>query len=117
MDRMEVSAGASSMTMTGLANANIQEELVFTGGAGDYTLDFSGELQGDLTVMIDAGLGNVTVIVPAGVPAQAAFEGALTNVSPQGGWQKSGDQYTQAGEGYKITLRIKMGAGNLELSN
>ena len=34
--------GASNVELTGLANANFST-LIFNGGAGDYTLDFSGD--------------------------------------------------------------------------
>jgi hypothetical protein len=54
---------------------------------------------------------------PEGVPAEVIFEGGISNVSTFGAWEKSGDNYSQPGEGAKIHITVKMGAGNLELRN
>ena len=56
--------------MTGLANANFST-MIFSSGAGDYTLDFSGDLQRDATVTITTGLSNLKLVVPKGVAATA----------------------------------------------
>ena len=44
MSLLRYETGASDVQLTGLANANFST-LTFSGGAGNYTLDFSGELQ------------------------------------------------------------------------
>ena len=44
MSILRYETGASDVKLTGLANANFST-LTFSGGAGNYTLDFSGELQ------------------------------------------------------------------------
>jgi hypothetical protein len=62
MSLLRYETGASDVKLTGLANANFST-LTFSGGAGNYTLDFGGELQRDAVVTIDAGLGNVTVVI------------------------------------------------------
>lgn len=116
MDTLRFNAGASNAELTGLANANA-EDIVFKGGVGNYTLDFTGELQRDLRVLVEAGLGQVVIIVPEDVAAEAVFDGGLTNVSVRGAWQRSGDEYILEGEGFKITFEISMGAGKLELRN
>lgn len=117
MSRLEVNAGAANLNLFSLANANVTDEIVFKGGAGNYTLDLSGELQQDLSVRIEAGLGNINVIVPEDVPTTLTLEGALTNVNTTGSWNRSGDTYTIVGDGPSITIRVSMGAGNLDLSN
>lgn len=112
----EFNGGASNSTLTGLGNANLQE-FIFKGGAGDFTLDFGGDFSRAMDVRIDAGLGKVTIIVPAGVAAEVSLERALTDVALQGNWQGSGGTYQQSGEQGKITFRITMGAGKLVLAN
>ncbi len=114
MESLNYNTGASNVTMTGIANANTPE-LIFRCGAGSYTLDFSGELQQDMQVSIESGISSIAVIVPEGVSAEVTYEGGMSNVSLDGSWEKSGSTYTHAGEGYTITITIKMGAGNLEL--
>jgi hypothetical protein len=112
MSIMRYATGASDVNLTGLANANFST-LTFSGGAGSYTLDFSGELQRDAVVTIDSGFGNVTVIVPEDVNAKVTVEGAAVNINHGSGWAQNGNDYTQKGEGPTLTFVVKMAAGNL----
>jgi hypothetical protein len=114
MDSFRYETGASKVTLTGLANANF-DELIFKGGAGEYLLDFSGELQHDARVSIDAGLSSLTLRVPPGTAARLSVEGGLTNVSVEGKWQARGKDYLIAGEGASLDITINLGAGNLRL--
>lgn len=108
-------SGASDVKITGLANANFSL-FDFSAGAGDYTLDFSGELQRDASVKIESGLSNLIIVVPEGVDAEVRVEGGLSNVNTTSGWERSGDSYRQTGEGPTLTFVIEMGAGNLTLT-
>jgi hypothetical protein len=114
MDNLSYQTGASSVHLTGLANANFSS-LVFRSGAGDYTLDFSGELKRDATVDIESGISQVTLIVPEGVSAQVVFKGGLSNVETHGDWHKSGGNYQLEGSGPTLSITVDMGAGNLVL--
>ena len=116
MSSFRYSTGASDVSMTGLANANFSI-FDFASGAGDYTLDFSGELQRDASVKIETGLSNIIIIVPDGVHAVVTVEGGLSNVNAGSGWSRSGDTYEQEGEGPTLTFIIEMGAGNLTLTH
>jgi hypothetical protein len=114
MDTLRYDTGASQATLTGLANANFRE-MDFRSGAGDYRLDFSGELQQDADVSIKSGLSRIVIIVPEGTPATVRFEGGLVNVDRSGSWRISGGLYTLPGDGPELTITVEMGAGNLEL--
>lgn len=116
MSILRYATGASDVTLTGLANANFST-LTFSGGAGNYTLDFSGELQRDAVATIDSGLGNLTLIVPEGVNAKVTVQGAAMNISPGSGWLQSGQNYTREGDGFTLTIVVKMAAGNLLLDD
>ena len=107
--------GASNVKLTGLANANFNS-MIFSSGAGDYTLDFSGTLKRDATVTVSSGLSNLIVVIPAGVNANVTVEGGLANVSAGSGWSQNGNIYSQAGSGPTLTFIIKTGAGNLTLT-
>ncbi len=118
MDTFNYSTGASDVSLTNLANANLSN-LVFKSGAGSYELDFSGDLKRDAYVSIDSGISSFKIIVPEKMSAQVSFEGALSSVNTQGAWQKQGNVYSQTGTGPGSTIHItvKMGAGSLDLLN
>ena len=109
--------GASSVTLEGLGNANM-DALTFRSGAGSYRLDFSGDLQRDLEVRIESGISTVTIVIPEKVNVKLTFEGGVTNIDTYGSWEKLDEKnYMQSGSGPLISLTITMGAGNLELRN
>lgn len=114
MDELVYRTGASDVTLTGLANANF-ETMSFEGGAGDYTLDFSGELQQDATVTVKTGVSSVRIIVPEGMSASIEVDGGLNDVSTEGQWSHSGDTYEVGGEGPTLTIKVDMGIGSLTL--
>lgn len=115
MSTFTYNTGASDVKITGLANANFSL-LDFSAGAGDYTLDFSGELQRDASIKIESGLSNLIIIVPEGVSAVVTVDSGLSNVNASSGWERSGEDYIQKGEGPTLTFVIEMGAGNLTLA-
>ena len=106
--------GASQISLYGLANANF-DEMQFDGGAGSYTLDYSGDLQHDTDISVNFGLGDVKIIIPKGVPAQVIVDGGLNNVELTGTWSIDGSVYNVNGNGPKLYFRVKMGLGNLQL--
>jgi len=116
MDTLRYDTGASSVELRGLANTNAAS-VIFKGGAGDYRLDFSGDLQRDMDVTVDSGMSNVEIIVPRGVTARVLYDGGLSNVDLSGDWEKTGDDYYLEGTGPRLTINVNIGAGNLSLSN
>ncbi len=114
MSSLQYTTGASQVTLKGLANA-YTSDLTFRGGAGDYTLDFSGSLRANMTVTVESGVSQVTLVVPVGVNAQVITETGLMAVSAGAGWQQQGSTYSLSGTGNTITVNVKMGAGNLRL--
>jgi hypothetical protein len=116
MSLLRYETGASNVSLTGLANADFAS-LEFNGGAGNYTLDFGGELKRDGSVNIRTGVSNMTLVIPTGISVQLTVEGALSNVSMGAGWSRNGKVYTQAGEGPALVIVVEMGAGNLTLTH
>jgi hypothetical protein len=114
MSSLQYTTGASEVTLKGLANA-YTSEVTFRSGAGNYTLDFSGELRTDMVVNIESGVSQVTVIVPEGMNARVISQNGLMTVSTSGGWSQLGNTYSLSGTGNTITLNVNMGAGNLRL--
>ncbi len=112
MSILRYSTGASDVKLTGLANANVST-MTFSGGAGNYTLDFSGDLQQDVVATVDSGLGNVTLIIPSDVNAKVTVDSAAVNINHGSGWSQSGQEYAQKGDGFTLTIIVNMAAGNL----
>ena len=108
--------GGSKVKLSGLANANFST-MILNSGAGDYTLEFSGDLKRDATITISTGLSNLILRVPEGVPANVTAETGFSNISAGSSWAQSGNRYTQSGSGPVLTFIIKGGAGNLTLTN
>ncbi|MBK9211147.1 MAG: hypothetical protein IPL71_23835 [Anaerolineales bacterium] len=115
MSTFRYETGASDVKMTGLANANFSL-FDFSSGAGDYTLDFSGELQRDASVTVSSGLSNIILVIPEGVNAVVTIDSGASNVSVGSEWSQSGDIYKQKGEGPTLTIVINIGAGNITLT-
>jgi hypothetical protein len=114
MDTLRYITGASTVELIGLANANFSS-MIFRSGAGEYTLDFSGDLQRDAVVTIESGISQVKIIVPEGTSARVEFQGGLTNVNASGDWENRGGSYEMEGDGPTIIINVDMGAGNLDL--
>jgi hypothetical protein len=116
MSLLRYETGASDVKLTGLANANFST-LTFSGGAGNYTLDFGGELQRNATVTVESGLGNMSLVIPENVNAVVTVEGTAVNISSGSGWTQNGQKYTQKGSGLSLTILVKMAAGNLVITH
>jgi hypothetical protein len=114
MSSFTYGTGGSTIVLKGLANANF-EQMTFNSGAGNYTLSFDGDLQRDAGVTIESGVSTVNIIVPKGVNARVSFDGGLSSVNANGGWEQNGDIYTLSGSGPTITISVKMGVGTLNL--
>lgn len=115
MSIFQYETGASNVKMTGLANANFGL-MDFSSGAGDYTLDFSGELKRDASISISSGLSNLIIVVPEGVRAIVTVDSGASNISAGPGWGQNGNIYTQQGDGPTLTFSIDIGAGNVTLT-
>lgn len=116
MSIMQYTTGASDVKLIGLANANFST-LTFSGGAGSFTLDFSGNLRRDAVVTIDSGFGNVSLLIPQDVSAKVTIDSTAVNINHGTGWTQNGKDYTQEGKGPTLTFIVKMAAGNLLISD
>ncbi|HKZ43993.1 MAG TPA: toast rack family protein [Anaerolineales bacterium] len=115
MNLFRYETGASQVILSGLANADFSL-LEFTGGAGNYTLDFSGEFSRDATASITAGLGNLRIVIPQNVHTQLTIDGNFSNITIDDHWIKNGSTYTQEGSGPMLTIIVKAGAANLVIA-
>jgi len=72
LKNINIKTGASIIKMLGLANANFNE-MNFTGGAGSYTFDFSGNLTKKSEVNIDAGAAKIILKIPSNMGTKIIF--------------------------------------------
>ncbi len=121
MESFSIDAGAASLELHWLGNANF-EEFSFDGGAGSFELDFRGEYHGESMIDIDIGLGSADITLPAGVPVQiiAATGGWLSTVDIHnddleevrgGRWES--DDFDEAGT--RIVLELDVGLGSVDI--
>jgi len=115
MQRLAYKTGASTVSITGLGNANVSE-VSFEGGAGSYTLDFSGKLQQPTNVRISSGVSNFKLIVPSTTACKVVMTGAMNSVNTQGAWTVSDKTYSLPGQGPLLTITVELGVGSLELN-
>jgi len=57
----------------------------------------------------------VNIIVPEEINTQLSFDGGLTTINTNGGWEQNETVYTHSGSGPTITILVKMGMGTLNL--
>lgn len=117
LELLEVDAGAASVKMRGLGNAHI-DQMNFTGGAGNFNLDFSGNWQESARVSIDAGLSNLTLTVPRDVGVRVnTGDKPLANVNTEG-FRREGKAWVNDAYGQselELIIFIDIGLGNLTL--
>ena len=114
MGILRYGTGASQVSLTGLGNANFGE-LIFRGGAGDYTLDFGENLLRDGRVDVEVGISSLRIVAPETANVQVIVSGGLSSVSASGAWSKVNDEYRLEGSGPSLVIEVTMGAGSLEL--
>jgi hypothetical protein len=118
MSLFGVHAGAVSLEMKNLANANFGE-MRLEGGAASYKFDFGGSLARDAHVQIETGMSSVEIRVPGSTAARIAAECAL-------GHLEIGDRLTKregllwteaalAGKTPVLTIQANLTMGSLQV--
>jgi hypothetical protein len=69
MSDLKIEAGAASVGLTNLGNANF-ERLKFEGGAGKFDIDLRGKYTGESYVDLEIGLGKANIILPEEIPVR-----------------------------------------------
>jgi hypothetical protein len=117
LDLLEVDAGAASLKLRKLGNARF-DQMNFTGGAGNFDLDFSGDWQESARVSIDAGLSNLKLTVPSDIGVRVnTGDKALANVNAEG-FRRQGTAWVNNAYGeseLELIISVDIGLGNLTL--
>jgi hypothetical protein len=113
----DVTAGASDLTMTGLANTNLGTA-TFKLGAGNLTLAFDGALAQDAIITVEGGASHLT-LVSGGNPVQVETNaGRPSGVTP-GTWTQAGATFSSpewaTATGPRVMIHTNLGAGSVTL--
>lgn len=114
---MSVHAGAASVKLQGLGNANI-ERMEANVGVGALELDFGGEWRGDTHLSVNSALGSVEVTVPANVGVRVEKSTFLHSFDAPGLQKREGYWYSDNWETatYKLYVRSTGALGALEIN-
>lgn len=123
MKKMSVDAGASSLDMTMIGNANF-EYFDFSGGVGSFDLDFRGKYEGESEVSIEIGLGSADIIFPTDVPIMIESNGNqwLSSIDFHGDYDVDMDEHDGRikSKGFdqaktRIYVRLNVGLGSIDV--
>lgn len=121
LGEFDVDAGASSLDMQMLGNANF-EFFNFDGGAGSFDLDFRGQYNGESEIDIDIGLGSADIILPKGVPVRIETDGSnwLSSVDLHDDDLDMVDDDVYESEDFdssdtRILVRLSVGLGSVDI--
>jgi hypothetical protein len=119
--KIKIDAGASSLEMHNLGNANF-EHFDFSGGVGSYDLDFRGKYSGESNINIEIGLGSGSIILPRDVAVRVETEGDnwLSSVDFHNDDLVEIDDDVYETEDFedaetRIVLRLEVGLGSIDV--
>ncbi len=116
MRSLEIEAGAASVVVSNIANANAAL-LSVEAGVGTVELDFGGTWTNDLAASIDVTLGTLRLLVPQDVGVRLDVGKVLARVTAEGLTSRDGalvsDNWDTAR--YKLTVRAKTVLGTVDL--
>lgn len=109
--RLDVRSGVGELEVKGLGNFGFNA-MVFEGGVGSATLDFSGEWERTGDVEIRVGVGGVEILLPRSMGAELRSTKSFLSGIDLTEFTKDGDVYRSNNlNRVKKVLRIKINAG------
>jgi hypothetical protein len=118
MTVLDIDAGAGSLELRDLANANFAD-MTLDGGAAVFVCNFSGLLRRDASALLSAGMSTMELSVPSATPARIHTDATLGRVDTGEGFTiKEGGYWTQAAiNNLKpvLTIRASVALGTLTL--
>jgi hypothetical protein len=110
---VDVGGGASDLQLAGLSLTGLDVRL----GAGQYTIDLSGDWARDLSVTINSGAANISVRLPRNVGVRVKVDEGPSKIEATDLTQ-DGNVYTNAAYGGSpVTMQVDMepGIGQINL--
>jgi len=114
LKKFHIDGGAMKLVVTNLCNSRA-DEIDLNLGAGDFVLDFRGDLTRNLRVSLNGGAARYQILVPGSRYCSITKPGLLVGMSVGENWRVSGENYIHEGDGPKIIIESRIGLGSLEL--
>jgi hypothetical protein len=119
VENISIEAGVSKFEGRNLGNANFRH-FRFQGGVGTCRLDFSGELEHEVDVDVQVGMGVMTILIPPQVGARVLYQkNWISRVDCSSDFNSVGesefvsDNYNSA-QG-KMNIRVDSGVGSVRV--
>jgi N-terminal domain of toast_rack, DUF2154/Cell wall-active antibiotics response 4TMS YvqF len=107
---LNIAGGAGDVHLA-LGGSQSLSQLDFNMGAGEVTIDLTGEWGNDLDARLNGGLGDINLRLPSDVGVRIEVETGVGGVDA-GGLTKDGNTYTNDAFGASnVTLRIHISGG------
>jgi Cell wall-active antibiotics response 4TMS YvqF/N-terminal domain of toast_rack, DUF2154 len=116
-EELTIEAGAAEFQADRLANANC-ERVVYRGGVGEVTLDFSGSWRRSMTADITVGIGSLKLRLPRDVGVSVHLNRFLASFDAAG-FDKRGSMYystNYAQARYRLTLNVNASLGGVDVA-
>jgi len=116
MSRFTLDVGAASLEIAGIGNASPQD-MVVQGGAGEITLDLTGDWANSADIEVTSGVGRLALRLPDDVGVRVEVEGGLTNVKTSG-LRSTGGAYVNDAYGeaeIELNIEVTTGIGQVDL--
>ena len=113
---LNIDGGAGEVDLD-LSSSQSLNRLDFNMGAGEVTVNLTGDWQNDLDARIEGGLGEITVKLPSNVGVRVDVQTGIGSVDASG-LSRDGDTYTNDAYGVSdVTLQIDVegGVGQINL--
>lgn len=118
VDRLDIEAGAASVTVRGLGHAS-PDQITVVGGAAAYDLSFDGTPRRDIDAKVTTAGANVVIRIPEQTPARVGVVSVLAGLTVRDGFATWEDSYwTQPGvDGQHplVSIDTSITLGGLEL--
>lgn len=118
LSRLQISTGATDLTVSNIANFNASE-LLIEGGAAAFHLDFGGQLRRDCSARISTGVASVTITLPRDLAARVKANTTLGSLSIGDGFMtRAGAYWTEPAlttDGPVLTLEANSSLGSLKV--
>ncbi|MEO8287320.1 MAG: toast rack family protein [Chloroflexota bacterium] len=106
-------AGSSTIKLDGLSVSKLD----LSSGAGETTLDLTGNWKHNLEATLRTGIGDTTIRLPQDVGVRLTIDGGLSNVST-GGLNHNGKYYTNDAYGktpVTVEITVQSGIGSVKI--